>query len=130
TGHVSAHRHFHSAALVDVIRTDGHPPAQFLDALAQRRFAAIVIDDPEELEYRDVLQRDAGLLPSFLANYFFSERLDDRIQPPIVGHHARPSWVLRPRRAPLVGVSREALERRERIEMGLAVLHFDTRTIE
>jgi hypothetical protein len=125
TGHVSAHRHFHAAALVDVIRTDGKPPEQLLQALAQRRFAAIVLDDPEELDFHGALQFDCDMERWFLANYYFSERIDDRMLPPIVGYHAHPSWVLRPRREPLGGRSREALERRQRIEMGLASLRME-----
>src|SRR5262249_15349469 len=131
TGHISSHRHFHAAALIDVIRKEGHPPQELALSLAQRRFAAIVLDGPEELDFRELLEFDCGLAPSYLANYYFSERLDPTVQPPIVGHPARPSWVLRPRRAVLTGRTREALERRQHIEMGLAALRtLEPKTIE
>ena len=123
-GHVSKVRHFHSAALVDVLRQGGPLPRAVHEAFAGQKYAAVVIDDINDLTYqfvrpRDVLARRTAPFEVIVRNYFVAERLE--YAPfPVVGHRTRPTYVLLPRERRLESLSYEALEARGRIELALA----------
>ncbi|MGH7271880.1 MAG: glycosyltransferase 87 family protein, partial [Polyangiaceae bacterium] len=120
-GHVTSPRHFHIAALMDILRGGFAIPADLASGLRSRRYAAYVIDEFGELSMEAMLNgRRSDLFDLVTASYFVAQRLDDRERPPIVGWIAHPSWILRPRRRPLVGQTTLALERRQRIEIGIA----------
>jgi len=119
-GHVSAHRHFHSAALVDWVRAGKGIPEDLLAAVRAQRFAAYVFDDKGEIAFDDFLHEPGALFEALLSRYYVAERWDDADPEPLVGWPAHPSWVLRPRRTPLAGLDVKALARRHAIERGLA----------
>ncbi|WP_394838297.1 hypothetical protein LVJ94_15450 [Pendulispora rubella] len=120
-GHVTAQRHFHVMALVDVLRAGLPLPEDLVTGLRERKYAAYVLDDFDELTLELWLgHRSDELYQLVLRNYFVAERLDDRQSWPVIGWKARPSWILRPRRMPLTELPIEAVEQRRRIEMSLA----------
>ena len=120
-GHLTAHRHFHAAALLDILRVERRAPDQIVDALARHQFSAIVLDDDGQIDFHRDLEFDSGMAPAFLENYFVSEQLGD-VSAPLVGHAAVPTWVLRPRQTPLAGLPKKALRRRMNNEETLAQL--------
>jgi hypothetical protein len=119
-GHVTSKRHFHLAALADVLRIGDPVPADLASALRSHRFAAYIVDDLDELKLTRLLKKESELFTLTSSEYFISERIDDRNPPCIVGWIARPSWVLRPRKTSLTTLTRDQLNRRQRIEMGIA----------
>lgn len=119
-GHLTRNRHFHAMALIDILRAGQPLPPDLVAGLEQRRYAAYVVDEFGELSIEALLGHRSELFALVMSNYFVAQRLDDREPPPVVGWIAHPSWVLRPRTVPLVGFTPEQLERRQRIEMGLA----------
>ena len=119
-GHVTRSRHFHRAALADVVRATNRVPADVVRAFESRRYAAVVIDEFQELGMEIMMERRSDFFALVTSNYFVADRWDDRVPPPAVGWWAHPSWVLRPRTAPLRGLTDDALERRQRIEVALA----------
>ncbi|WP_394848847.1 hypothetical protein LZC95_15505 [Pendulispora brunnea] len=126
-GHVTARRHFHLMALVDVLRAGLPIPDDLAKALRERQYVAYVIDDFDELTLELWLgHRSDELYDLVTSNYFVAQRLDDRASFPVIGWKARPSWILRPRRVPLTGLPIAALERRQRIEIGLAEMRMRT----
>ena len=119
-GHLTRNRHFHAMALMDILRAGQPLPADLVLGLEQRRYAAYVVDEFGELTIEALLGHRSELFDLVTRNYFIAQRLDDREPPPVVGWIAHPSWVFRPRTAPLAGYTFEMLERRKQIEMGLA----------
>jgi hypothetical protein len=119
-GHVTAKRHLHVNALVDVLRGGGDLPADMRDALTGRRWEALVVDEIPGLDLASVTGRRVGLLELVERNYFVAERLDAEAPMPVVGFATVPRWVFRPRQAPLGPMSDAALERRMYIEGGFA----------
>jgi hypothetical protein len=119
-GHLTAHRHFHATALVDLLRVNAdRMPADLTDGIRNHRFAAIVVDALDELRFPQS-RGNGDLRPLVAQHYFVAQRLDDRDPPPLVGYSARPSWILRPRPAPLDSTDWPTLERKQRAEMGQA----------
>lgn len=119
-GHLTKNRHFHAMALMDVLREGKPLPKDLVDGLEQRRYAAYVVDEFGELTIEALLGHRSELFDLVTRNYFIAQRMDEREPPPVVGWIAHPSWVLRPRTVPLTGFTFERLDRRQRIEMGLA----------
>ena len=119
-GNVTEPRHFHAAALMDVLRGGRSMPADLVAGLAERRYAAYVVDEFGELTLEAILGHRSELFELVTVNYAIEQHMDDRERPPVIGWIAHPSWVLRPRRKPLTGFTIAQLERRQRIEMGLA----------
>jgi hypothetical protein len=119
-GHVTEHRHAHHNTIIDVMRGGRDMPHDLRDGLERRRFAAIVIDEPAQLDQRETLGRDSGFAVVFAKNYFVAERMDDRTPPPVVGYPTLPRWVFRPRKHPLENLDRERAFEHIRVEMGLA----------
>ena len=79
-----------------------------------------MIDEFGELTLEGILGHRSELADLVTRSYFVAQELDDRERPPIVGWIAHPSWILRPRHTPLTGMTREQLDRRRTIEMGIA----------
>ena len=95
-------------------------PPDLVAGLQGRRFVALVLDSIDELRFPQSRGEGADLRALVAQNYYVAERLDDRDPPPLVGYSARPTWILRPRAAPLSGLDWPTLERRQWVEMGLA----------
>jgi hypothetical protein len=114
-GHLTARRHAHITALGDVFRAGGELPEDIEEALNQKRFAAIVIDDGGEL----LGDRDERLLRAVVGNYVVVAHLDSGKALP-TGCEALPSWVLVPRSRTLDDLGRSPLSllRREERRVG------------
>lgn len=119
-GHLTWPRHFHAIAMMDVMRGGLPIPPDLVKGLEERRYAAYVIDEFGELTLEGILGHRSELADLVTRSYFVAQELDDRERPPIVGWIAHPSWILRPRHTPLTGMTREQLDRRRTIEMGIA----------
>lgn len=117
-GDVTRNPHFHAAAMHDVLRAGDSAPADYLAALRERRYSAILAGAPDEFACK--LATCTVLSDATLRNYFVAARLWERPKTGMIGFDGRPRWVLRPRRAPLDGISRAALADRVRLEMGIA----------
>jgi hypothetical protein len=105
-GHVTKTRHFQMSALADVNRAGG-PPPDLLDALRERRLAAIVDDarledDPPLGLWPPTMLEDIPEARALLfADYYVAESFDDAwLRVPMVAP-AVPRWAYRPRREPL-----------------------------
>ncbi|HEX4514055.1 MAG TPA: glycosyltransferase 87 family protein [Polyangiaceae bacterium] len=118
-GHVTRKRHPHLNALVDVMRAGKPVPADLREAIAGRRFAAIVIDDLDDIRMQKLLDRESELFSIVAGNYFIAEHIDDRAPMPVVGFPTLPRIVLRPRKAP-IALDHDALVARQLVELGLA----------
>jgi hypothetical protein len=112
---------------MDVLRAGLPIPEDLVRGLRARAYAAYVINEFPELSLEPVLGYRSPLYELVLRSYFVAERLDDREPPPVVGWIAHPSWVLRPRKVPLDGLTSAELERRQRLEVGLAELRMRAR---
>jgi hypothetical protein len=119
-GHLTTARHFHIAALIDVITVEHRLPDDVVRAFRERRFAAIVIDDFADLWIPLHPEIKGELFKVVTAGYYVAERVDDRVPVPIVGWPARPTWILLPRAQPLDETDRTLLERRSRAELQIA----------
>lgn len=125
-GHVTSARHFQIAALADVVRVDGHSPAELVNALSQRTFAAILDDArPRGVVLPptwppSVLDDVADLRGPMLRSYFVSEWLEDELVRIQLPSPALPHWVYRPRRGPITELPEAALRARQLREMDLA----------
>ena len=115
-GHVTKETHVHAAALYDVLRAGGHAPADLLDGLTQRRYAAIVVDVPVDCDFAQCEELEMTIA----RNYFVAARRHERTHTGMTGHDARARWVLRPRKAPLPTSTMKALLVRQRIEKSIA----------
>ncbi len=122
-GHLTWPRHFHAIAMMDVMRGGLPIPPELVKGLEDRKYAAYVIDEFGELTLEGILGHRSELADLVTRSYFVAQELDDRERPPIVGWIAHPSWVLRPRKTPLTGMTREQLDRRRTIEMGVCEMH-------
>ena len=118
-GHVTRARHPHINALVDVLRAGEPLPADLTESIRARKFAAIVINDMNDLRMNSLLGRESDLFMVVARNYFVAERFDDRAPMPVVGFPTTSRWVLRPRTEPL-SLEHDALLARQFVEMGLA----------
>jgi hypothetical protein len=113
--HESREPHPHQLALWNVMRAENkRVPPRVADAVIDREFAAIVVDDfgaiPQEL--RKLIE----------ANYFVSDRVElspwERADPATA-----PQWILKPRRQRMFGLTPEStLEQHAATEMLLAQL--------
>jgi hypothetical protein len=112
--HVGTQRHLHAMALVDVLRTTKSVPADLSEALRDRKFSAIIVDEPAGIGLDELTGERTALFDLVARNYAVTERLPD-VPPPVVGYPARPTWLLRPRPAPL-----EATRLEEQVRMEMA----------
>jgi hypothetical protein len=105
-GHVTDPTHFQMSALADVARFSGSP-ADLLQAIRERRLAAIVDDGrppnsaPPALWPPVMLEDVPALRAALFANYFVAERIDDQAGAVAMPAPALPRWVYLPRREPL-----------------------------
>ncbi|MDB5218196.1 MAG: hypothetical protein JWO86_6123 [Myxococcaceae bacterium] len=123
-GHISRVRHFHISALADVVRVDGHSPADLVSALRSRSYAAVV-DDARYHDFRTddwpptLLEDIDDLRTPLLSSYFVARRLAYGRRRLALQSPATPAWVYLPRRVPL-DVAPAELRRRQLAEMRLA----------
>jgi hypothetical protein len=115
-GHVTKDTHVHAAALYDVLRAGDRAPADLLDGLAQRRYAAIVVDVPVDCDFAQCDELEL----SIARNYFVAARRHERTHTGMTGHDARARWVLRPRKTQLPAATMEAARVRQQIEKSFA----------
>jgi hypothetical protein len=118
-GHVTSERHFHIAALIDVFLKEGMIPESVARPFRERRFAAIVIDHPDDLLVPVAPRVGSGFLQLVMARYYVARRMPIDLPPPVLGWKARPTYVLLPRQRPLDEEAKEALRARLAIEIGL-----------
>lgn len=119
-GHLTVPRHFHAIALMDVMRGGRPIPDDLVKGLNEQKYAAFVVDELGELTLEGILGKRSELFDLVTRSYFIAQELDDRERPPLVGWIAHPSWILRPRKTRLEGLTTAQLERRQRIEIGIA----------
>jgi hypothetical protein len=118
TGNLTEPRHFHAAALYDVLRADEPMPRAYEAGLAARKYAALVVGAPDEFDCpHETCKHTAEVTQRY---YFVAARLEERDRRGTTGFDARPRWILRPRKHPLDGFARDALRRRQLLEMGIA----------
>ena len=123
-GHVTRTRHFHMAALVDVLR-EGTRVDSLTRDLQRKRFAAIIIDSPEELYGGGVLDHssiNSSILRDALSNYCVYQRLPDAPLP-VSGFKTRPQWLLLPRAEALPVLSDAELVRQLDVEVAIATAY-------
>jgi hypothetical protein len=118
-GHVTRKRHPHLNALVDVMRANHPLPADLKDGITNRRFAAIIINDIDDIRMEKLLPHESELFGVVADNYFIAERFDDRMPMPVVGYPTKPRIILRPRKVP-IALDHDALVSRQLVELGLA----------
>ncbi|MBX3190629.1 MAG: hypothetical protein KF819_26750 [Labilithrix sp.] len=118
TGGVSKQTSAHVAALYDILRAGDHAPADLLQRLEERRFAAIFVGRPDELDCESPVCDE--LESAVVRNYFVAGRRHERERTGMTGYDARPRWLLRPRKHPLPHAPMSDLWRRQRIEKGFA----------
>jgi hypothetical protein len=118
--HLTKVPHFHIMGLMDVLRAGLPVPDDLRTGLKERRYAAYIVDEFGELGLEAVLGHRSEHFELVVRNYFIAQRFDDRERRPVVGWIAHPSWVFRPRTTPLDTMTIPELERRLRIETGIA----------
>jgi hypothetical protein len=123
-GHLTTARHFHVAALIDVVTVEHAVPEAVLQAIRDRRFAAIVIDNLDDLWIPLHPEIKGELFFAVTAGYSVAHRIDERVPPPILGWPARPRWVLVPREERLDEHDRTELVRRSLSELNLAQIGY------
>ena len=118
-GNVTRPTSVHAAALYDIVRAGDHAPADLLEGLAQRRYAAIFLGLPDE--YDCGLATCNELSSAIVRSYFVAARRHERDRTGTSGYDARPRWLLRPRKHPLASeLTTQELLDRQRIEKGFA----------
>ncbi|MBX3190627.1 MAG: hypothetical protein KF819_26740 [Labilithrix sp.] len=118
TGNLTRERHFHSAALYDVLRAGDPPPTELVENLRARKYSAIFVGSADE--FSCTFRGCADLGDATLRNYFVAARLHERKKMGMVGYDERPRFILRPRKTPIVGLDHQALGRRARVEAAIA----------
>jgi len=125
-GHLTRERHFQMSALADVARVDGHSPASLVQALEERRYAAIVDDVRLPGRYRMehwpaiMLEDVDDLRAPLLANYFVARRVPrDQAELPMRAPASQQAVYL-PRQSPLPQGDVAALKKRNVLEAELA----------
>lgn len=118
TGSVTAQTSAHAAALYDILRAGDRAPADLLEGLAERRYAALFLGIPDEYDCR--LPGCEELVSTIIRNYFIAGRRHERERSGMTGYDARPRWLLRPRKQPLPETSVVELRLRQGVEKGLA----------
>ena len=119
TGNLTKPRHFHSAALFDVLRANDPAPEDYVEGLRTRRYYAILVGVPDEYVCKAPVCEELSNV--ILRNYFVAARLPDHKRTGMVGYEEKPRFVLRPRKAPLPSsMSHDDLLTRSRTEAGIA----------
>jgi len=118
TGQITRETSLHAAALYDIMRAGDHAPADFLDGLRERRYAAIFVGSPSETDCGNAMCTE---MTAVLArHYFVAGRRHERERTGMTGYDARPRWVLLPRKTPLAEAPLAELIRRQEVEKGFA----------
>lgn len=118
TGKVSSETGVHAAALWDVLRAGDRAPDDLLEGIRQRKYAAIFVGVPDELDCESEACDELETLLD--RNYFVGARRHERERNGMTGYDARPRWVLRPRKHPLPPMPKAELFMRMKLEKGLA----------
>ncbi|MDB4942543.1 MAG: hypothetical protein JWP97_2077 [Labilithrix sp.] len=118
TGNVSRRRHFHSAALFDVLRANDPAPTEYLADLRAHRYAALYTGAPDE--FNCDWKHCQELSDATIRNYFVAGRFYERKSTGTVGFDGKVRWIMRPRKTPLTDLARKDVERRLRAEASLA----------
>lgn len=117
-GGVSTKRHFHAAALYDVLRVGDPAPADYLAALRNRTYSALVVSAPNETMCAPASCAETSI--AVMENYYVAARLPPPVRTSRVGFEVRSAWVMRPRKNPLKGVPLDKLDSRQRAEAAIA----------
>ena len=118
-GNVTRVSHLHSMALYDILRAGSPLPPDLSAALANHRFAAVVIGDFERSDSPSALGAQLPFTRPLISNYYVAQRWDAASLP--AGNPDGPEWVLLPR-AHSLSLPDEALLRRRALEERLAAL--------
>ncbi len=119
TGDLTRPTHFQMAALHDLLRAGEPLPEDIARSLRERKYTAILVNDPMELLCKTKPCVDA--FTTFATSYFVGARREEREHTGMTGLDARPRFIMRPRKEPLSSaMSPEELARRLTTEMGLA----------
>lgn len=121
-GDVTRVRHFHSAALFDVLRADYPVPEDYLRDLKAQKFAAMIVSVPNETMCATEGCRVAAT--ALMSSYFVAGRIATPVSYSRIGYQARPTWVLLPRKKPLEGVPLSDLAGRQIAEAAIAEMRF------
>ena len=116
SGHVTKESGAHAAALYDVLRAGDRAPADLLEGLKNRRFAAIIVDIPVDCDFPQCDELEIAIAKS----YFVAARRHERDRTGMTGYDARPRWTFRPRKTPIEVATKEELFLRQRIEKSFA----------
>ena len=81
-GHLTTARHFHVAALIDVVTVEHAVPEAVLQAFRERRFAAVVIDNLDDLWMPLHPEIKGELFFAVTAGYSIAHRIDERVPAP------------------------------------------------
>jgi hypothetical protein len=122
TGDVTRVRHFHIAALFDVLRAGFDVPEDYLEALRSRRFAAMITSAPNETQCPTASCKVASV--ALMSSYFVAGHVATPRSYARIGFDARPTWVLLPRKNRLEGTSLEDLAARQAAEAAIAEMRF------
>src|SRR5690606_33021368 len=124
TGNLTRVRHYHSAALYDIVDASFPPPPDVARAFSERRFATVLFgvhDDPPCKAASCKELRDIVMRIYFVAAYI--HRPPDRSDRH-VGFDGGARWVLRARKTPLPATTPEkTLAALRKEEIALAVAH-------
>lgn len=119
-GNVTTPRHAHQAAIIDVFRAE----RKITDAIAQpfrdRRYAAVVVDNFDDLQLTFLRGLNGRLFNIVLANYYVAERLPFAMPDSPIGFHTHPRLVLKRRREPLDEKAPELIRCRAKTERAIA----------
>lgn len=125
-GHVTAPRRFHIAALADIARAEGHPPADLVTQIDTRAFAAILDDAwargkaPPPYWPPVFLEDVVNLREPLLRNYYVAGWLDDSVMRLQLVAPVLPRWIYRRRTRPPANLDALQLRERQLREMLLA----------
>lgn len=100
-GHLTAARHFHDAAFFDLLYVEKRVPQTILADVENQRFAAIVIDNFDDLWLPYEPAVGDTFFRAVASRYFVAERIDERLPACSLGFQIKPSWTLLPRKVAL-----------------------------
>jgi hypothetical protein len=118
TGKVSSKTGVQAAALWDVLRAGDRAPADLLEGIRKRAYAAVIVGLPDELDCESATCDELEML--LVRNYFVGARRHERDRNGMTGYDGRPRWVLRPRKLALPPAPKDELFMRMKVEKGLA----------
>ncbi len=116
-GGMTKRRHFHSAAIYDVLRAGDPAPEDYLAGLREQKYVAMILAYPNETmcPYPACL----SVATAVFENYFVAARAPTPPRTSRIGFEARPTWIMRPRKIRLTGKPIDQLDRRSKTEMAI-----------